>query len=353
MIGYLLFFLFLFTILYSCKGKKRLIYTFMLITLFSSIRFGIGYDYYAYYEICQGMATEFSLARFEPIPRFLCTLSIITNLPNLFFVLSSIFISLFYFLGIRELNSKYHIPAILFYICFPFFFMDQLGIIRQGMATSIVFYVIVACRLKLTYRIILLIIACLCHYSAIVAFLILIPWQKVNTLLLFFIFLFSFLGGNFIASKLGYYVSGLDIFGASKLLQYLEKNEVTEGRLIQYLVYIVCVVTVICRNKIIQLNPNNNYYINLLIIGSIIYALFMNVEDTLAKRLGMFFFVASIVVIPYILSVMRFKKIYFNIIMLSLFFMLVYVFGSKKLGSRPEDQGIYGPQYPYRTIYNK
>ena len=79
----------------------------------------------------------------------------------------------------------------------------------------------------------------------------------------------------------------------------------------------------------------------------------MNVEDTLAKRLGMFFFVSSIVVIPYILSVMRFKKLYFNIIMLSLFFILVYVFGSRKIGVRLEDNGIYGPQYPYRTIYNK
>ena len=67
MAGYFTFFLLIFLVNYSnVSNANKLNISFFLITLFVGLRYGIGFDYFSYYQIIQDNNLET-----EPIPRML------------------------------------------------------------------------------------------------------------------------------------------------------------------------------------------------------------------------------------------------------------------------------------------
>lgn len=208
MIGYVLFFLLIFISYKISKNTKELrILCLLIVVIFAGIRYGIGSDYGMYYDLvsfygCKGQREV------EYIPSLLLLLASKTN-PLLFFFCTSLFIysSIIYCIS-KSVDNKNKLGFLLnfiFFVTFPYFFFTSLSIIRQYMAFSMIFIIIVKReRIKFFCSIMLLVIACLCHTSAIIGILVLLPFQKLSRTALTCCILLSFvvnqMAVNFIMS---------------------------------------------------------------------------------------------------------------------------------------------------------
>lgn len=345
MLGYFVFILLLLGGFFIKKDQPRLLFLFFVITVFSSIRYGIGYDYYSYLAESSGLKDN---SQYELIPRSLENWSS-QILPLLFFVVTSVFISSFYYLGIKKAGHDYLMETF-FYVCFPFLFMNQLGIIRQGMATSLVFCAIALKDSKLYIRVLLVVIAYFCHQSAIVGVLIFLPFDKIKKTSLWTLFVLGFISATVVVPILQN-VIGLGFLGemgTHKASNYLNEDSVGEGKLMKYLIYFIGLIVLANYSKLVKFNKENKYYIGLIVFGVAIYALF-SFNISLGKRLGMFFFSPAIFVVPQLFKVLRIPKAVYLAICILLFSLTIYV-GSGN--HRDEDPPGCSVTYPYRTIFD-
>lgn len=359
MLGYFLFFLAIGRCLMLEDQEKALKWIFIVISLFSGLRYGIGYDYYTYLWCCSPYSN--GAERFEYIPRCMAEISQQT-FPYLFFILSTLFISFFYYRGIKNGGRNYSLE-VLFYIGFPFLFFNQLGIIRQGMASSIIFFAIVLRYSRyegyylISIRLLLLIVAFLCHKSAIVSVFILFPWERVSQKVLWLMFLSCMLAGNLITPFLESIMSSdfwvdsdiIEEADSEKAIKYLYKEGHGEGKMIKWLIYIIGVVSLSLYDKLIKRDEKNAYYIGVLVLGISLYALF-SYNSTLSKRFCMFFFSTAIFIVPQIAQLFKFSK-GFYVSMCALLFVLQVYIGSSNI--RPQDSNGSSVSYPYRTYINK
>lgn len=344
MTGYIILF-FLFFLCSFLKNKELMLkLLFLIITFFSSIRFGIGYDYYSYLDLAtNAYSTD---EKIELIPLLMLEVSRST-VPFLFFILSSVFISFFYYKGIKNFGSNYF-DTVMFYICFPFLFMDQLGIVRQGMAASVIFYAFSLSNAKVLQRLILVVIAFFCHSSAIIGILLFLPWGKFSQRLLWPMLLSSFFVGLIVVRLILSILTLISINNVNDRAEgYLSSEGGGEGGIIQFLIYIIAVLCLTNYKRIVLYNHKNKYYIGLVILGASLFALF-SFNSTVSKRLCMFFFSASVFVVPYIVRAMNISRRIYYILCILLFSLLIYVGRSNQ---RPEDPAGYSVTYPYRTIF--
>ena len=270
MTGYLLFIISI-LLCDRIKDKGRKVFAFFfIVTVFSGLRYGIGYDYYSYLDACMWGSSRYEV--WEPIPRYFAFVSQATT-PFLFFFLSSIFISLFYYLGIKR-EGQFFLEEVLFYISFPFLFMNQLGIIRQGMATAVVFYALTLDNKAILRRLVLIVIAYFCQLSSFVAILIIIPWNKVSNKVLWIMLVGSLIVGSaimpFIADFINLGFLGDDV--SQRASGYINTESNSEGGLISYLVYFIAVIVLFNYKKLVGLDNKNAYYIACIVFGASLFA---------------------------------------------------------------------------------
>ena len=332
---------------------------FFAIFVFSALRYGIGYDYYTYLWCCSPNSE--GVERFELIPRILAVLSQM-SFPYLFFILTSLFISYFYYMGIKKGGAKCTLE-VLFYIGFPFFFLDQLGIIRQGMASAIVFLAIAMKYSKyegyrlLSLRAVLLILAVLCHKSAILSIFILLPWEKVSQKFLWIMYIGSLMIGSLITSFLDAVLSMdflmelgfIDENDTEYAMDYFHREAHGEGKIIKWLIYLIGVLSLFLYDRLVRKVEKNAYYIGVLVFGISLYALF-SYNSTLSKRFCMFFFSSSIFIVPQIFSAFKLSNKFYTSMCALLFMLQVYI-GSFNV--RPQDNNGSSVTYPYRTYIDK
>ena len=133
MAGYLLSFFLIFLVNYSnVSNANKLNISFFLITLFVGLRYGIGFDYFSYYQIIQDNNLET-----EPIPRMLIDVAHNTHF-SVFFFITSLWTAGFFLAGLKKMNC--YPESTLFYICFPPLLCASFGLVRQAMAYSVIFY---------------------------------------------------------------------------------------------------------------------------------------------------------------------------------------------------------------------
>lgn len=349
MFGYIIFFISIFSAFRINNLQKKIHLFFFITVLFSSLRYGIGYDYYGYWNDAANM-NDFILSRYELIPKLFLQFAYWIGIPEFFFLLSSVFIGYFFSQGLKV--SKYTNDSMMFYICFPLLFMDHLGIIRQGMATAVIFYAITGLKGKFIKQFLFICIACLCHKSAFAAFFLMLPLQKINRTILCFLFLSSFVIGDLIVMLFSDLVQSLPALLSSKYNEYIEQNELLEGQKIKYVLYVITLFFLIFYEKIISLSEDNRYYIASLVLGCCIYIVFININPSIAKRIAMFYFSTSIILVPYIRKILKIPSNIYKVCLLLLLSASIFI-STQSVSSRIEDKGIYNHQYPYRTIFQK
>lgn len=347
MIGYFVFFIILFILLKGTSSKSKPICVFFLIWFFSSLRYGIGSDWYAYYTTAYLDNGDRLIKDFEPISRFFFQISYETT-PFAFFWLSSGFINYFFIRSISYISKYDNLfnERIILYICFPFFFPESLSLIRQLMAISVVFYAITVCYAKPIRQLILIAIAYCCHISGPIGLIALLPWGKLKRKAIFLMFVIAIITGEtmfLLLNKFGL----LD----NPAIQYyiVMGDSFKGGAKIQFLLYAIVCFVLIKYHAILRINEINAYYMNLTIMSVAVFSIIINISPTTAQRMCTFFYVSLIVYVPYLLRSYKIAKPFYYFACITLFGLYIAVQHKATIKDRKEDPPGYSAMYPYRT----
>lgn len=340
MLYYIIFFLSLFLIDKSLLSyKNKLIIAGIWISLFSGFRYGIGYDYFMYYEFIEKLTIER-----EMIPMLFMEIAHYTHY-SFFFIASSFFITFFFISGIISKNLPF--STIYFYIGFPLFFFASFSIIRQSMAYAVIFFLM--CNFnKFNYKkkILFIIIAFLCHRSSLIALILLIPTSIYSQKLLFTMFIGSIIGTEFILKKILAINSEI---GLIMQLQGFIEVEYQGGGFKKLIVYGITFTLLLFYNRICKRNDLQNYVI-WSIIGGCLYALF-SFSGHIAERFCTFFFTSTLILIIPILKMFKINKLIYVTCCIMLFSLSTYTGHKTSVADGQWIEYRNSLYYPYMTIF--
>lgn len=345
MTGYivLLFFVILFSL--SKYTKVKVLGTLITLIGFSALRYGVGYDYYMYLHLVTGEIERYV----EPLPQIFVILSR-NSYPYLFFILTSIIINVLFISSISHIseNNREYNMRFLWYFGFPYLFFSSLGLIRQFMAYGFILFAICYFYGQKGKQLFCILIASLCHSSAIICLLYLLPLGKISKRFLWVGFLLSFLIGEFIVK--GILMINSQLYAIVRLQEYIMlEGMYSGGSYVKLLIYFFSLLTLLKYDKIVKQNPTYRYYISAVIIGSMFYE-FFSFSTPLSNRICTFFFLSSLVFIPRLCFAYHLKLRHCYMVSLSLFVMYLYIQHVTTLNERLEDLRGYSSVYPYRTI---
>jgi len=340
MLYYIIFFLTLFFIEKSqLSYKNKMIIAGFWISLFSGFRYGIGYDYFMYYEFIEKLTIER-----EMIPMFFMEIAHYTHF-SFFFLASSFFITIFFIFGLTSRNLPY--STIYYYIGFPLFFFASFSIIRQSMAYAVIFYLMCNfTKYGLKKKILLICIAFLCHRSALIAVILLIPATFFSRKTLFIMFISSIIGTEIFIKKI--MLMNTDV-GLLMQLQGFIDAEYQGGNLKKIIVYAITITLLLFYNKICKRKELQNYVI-WSIIGGCLYAIF-SISGHIAERFCTFFFTSTLVLVIPILKMFKINKLIYIIGCISLFSLSVYTGHKTTLAEGQWIEYRKSLYYPYMTIF--
>lgn len=347
MIYYILLIILVLIIGFSKNHNKSLKGIFVILFLFSAVRFNIGTDYPKYYQFTSGMIDirENNYMLMEPFNVLLIITGYILHSPQFYFIISSLLVSIFFYFGIKQNSSDYFLSTLCF-ICFPFFYLESMNIVRQFIAIAIIFYAIKYIYEKnfAKYASFIL-IASLFHISALIAFILYINnffdfnRQKNIFLLVLSIFLERIF--HYLLQALAF----LPFF--SKINFYLSTNQ--EGYRFVFLSMIVLnIINLIFYNRINKIDEKNKFLLDSFNIGCCLIFLFMDIP-VIAGRLIFYFYAFLILIIPNYYRLFKqkvFIKSLLCIILIILFFIRIwYSSHLYDIGKMPSN-----PYIPYKTF---
>ena len=150
---------------------KEIIYIVVLfLILFSGLRYGVGVDFYSYYEHFQDILHNNSIS-IEPGIVLISKVAYFLNLniQAVFFILSAI--TIFFFMKYIEFFTKNYLISWIIFISYGTYFLGSLNLVKQYVAISIFAFSIKYIYMKKPFKYIFFItIASLFHYSAIILF---------------------------------------------------------------------------------------------------------------------------------------------------------------------------------------
>ncbi|MCR1849917.1 EpsG family protein [Paeniclostridium sordellii] len=286
----------------SFNNRLTLIMILSLIIIwgFSAFRYNIGWDYQAYYNtIKYGIETNI-VSNNEYITIFLVKLAQNLKITNIYFVINS-FICIF-FIGktVRKYSRDFWV-SIVFFICFPLFFLNSLSVIRIFSAIAITFYGLRYIKENKFYKYLLIvIIASLFHKSATIAIIFYfvknIKFSRKKLIII--LILLPFVGNilNTIVFKF-----------MPKYAVYTNESSIQEGTKAIFIFMLIEVFICIFKEKLTNLNKEINLYNNIYLVGLSIYLMFSN-QGTMGHRLSLYGTIYSLLLIPEILLIFKSKK---------------------------------------------
>ena len=346
MLGYLIFIFSIYIVL-TCKLsiEKKSILIFSILVVFSGIREGIGYDYYFYLDMSNQNIGKRTM---EIIPTIIANMARATN-PYFFFIYTSIIIYYLINKGIVKVSKSQadYATSIILFISFPYFYFSSLGMVRQFLAISILFYGICKYREKKIPLFLCVILAALNHQSAVIGLLLLIPWQKFNRKVLWSLVLCSFIIQPILIEILNRIPVYNSVIG--KMHQYIELADVFQGgRLVKLLVYALTFLSLLFYKKLTQSNQANKYYIGLVCLGCF-FQNALDISPHMAIRICTCFFIAILVYIPQLLECLHLNKHFFIYVAITLFGLNIYIQHIATFQERTHDAIGQSCAYPYRT----
>lgn len=122
------------------SNRKNYIAIMVILTVFAVVRYDVGWDYMTYYNIAKDPEATIDYQRFSFVWKALFMFAHITGLLTLPMVVTSFLTCTIGFYGIYLLldgQREKICDALLIYAFWPFFYLGELTIIRQGLAVSI------------------------------------------------------------------------------------------------------------------------------------------------------------------------------------------------------------------------
>lgn len=328
--------------------KKKATLCFLLMFVFSAIRYGIGYDYYGYMKAVLHNVEDYTLDRFEPFSKILVEIGHETHF-QLFFALAS-FITL-YPVYRASLNLSINPAFSLFvYFLFPIYYLESFSIVRNAIAYSLVLYAYVLLYKKKKFgSVIMIIIAMMFHKSAAIGILIFpIYYLKIGIKWQLIAFIASFAFSNVATKLIGEYSQ---IIPYLNIVEHYAEYARSEGGSMKYILNFLCIYNFILWNKMIKFNPDNRRFLTLFTLGGCIWNLFLPIDSTLALRLSSYFLIFIIFLVPQYKYVFPKKDKHFvNYCSYSFFlvlFLSYFVINANAYLKRPERMS----NIPYQTIF--
>ncbi|MBE6663251.1 MAG: EpsG family protein [Ruminococcaceae bacterium] len=177
--------------------KSLLLFSFMLLFIFSALRDGFGNDYDSYkniYEIIKSTGTN---SFYDDNPLFILLNKISPTFQWFIAITSFIFLFAVYKLIKKNVGEEYHGLALLLFLLNPYIFLINLSSIRQSIALALFIWAVsFAVKRKLIPFILLVFFASLFHTSAIVllpVYFLAKPKKVSRAFLIVFIVVLAFL----------------------------------------------------------------------------------------------------------------------------------------------------------------
>lgn len=275
--------------------KKKAFFCFLLMFVFSSIRYGIGYDYYGYMATALHQVEDYTINRFEPLSRLLVEIGYHTHY-QVFFILCS-FLTLYplYKACLKlSINPAY---SLIVYFLFPNFYLESFSIVRNAIAYSFALYSFVLLYNKKLFRsILMVVIACLFHKSAAIA-LIIYPlyFLKTGPKINLIVYVASFLISQLVMRFVGNYAEIIPLFAD---VEHYADAARSGGGTMTYVINALAIFNFIIWKKLEGVNPDNCKYLTLFCAGACLWNVFLSVDSTIALRLGSFFMIYIIFLVP-------------------------------------------------------
>lgn len=273
---------------------------FLVLFVFSAIRYDVGYDYMMYLDI---LRYEPDYDRFEFLEYLLQRFAAQTYIP-IFFIVNSFITVYFAKWAIEKLSVNVSISLLAFF-CLPLLYTHSLSIIRFWSGVSVLFYATTFLyEKKWLHFAIFYIISYFLHGSMVVGILfiplVLFEISRITNIILL---IFSFVGGEFVLNRLlGSSLADYGILG--ERLNYYANIGDTESAMTKipylYLAIDILFLFLWTRNK----NKSSavlHKYITIFNIGVSILFLF-SFDNTLNSRLCRPFLIYIILVVPLILK---------------------------------------------------
>ncbi len=303
------FFLLLLTIIIPKIARKHYVgILFVIFTLFAGFRYGVGWDYFNYTRAIEEAGWQ--LERIEFIPRQIELLAHYFGEPQLFFLITSLLISLLYFVTIKKLSIDPAISIFVF-LCIPLFFITSLTTIRFSMSVAILFFAAIFANNNWKLYLLLIIVAFFTHRASIIGLLVIpILFEKVHIsrTLNFIIFICCFIFSLFYSLVPFLSAFLIQLGDLSKVLeemavtgqQYITSSTGTGYSRSPYLYATINLCNLLIYSHLTNSGSNNvvKKYITLFNLGTSLMFL-MSFDQTYASRLAQPFMVFIILLIPY------------------------------------------------------
>ena len=305
---------------------------FILLLIFLSIRYDIGFDFPEYYKVGKeyemlGTSLFVNLKdyvrgegylyyKIEILNRVLYQITWFLKNPQVIIFLYS-FLELYFIkkgLDRQKINSRY--VWILFF-SFPIFMFSYMSIMRQSVAMSIIFYnynnFIEKKHIK---SLIFIFIACLFHNTAIIAiFIYLIVLLNINLKYILGITGIFSISIVILQEYFSY------MYFLKKYAFYFNNHIQSGGGKVFYLMLFISIFLLILYKKLINLNKSHEKLLQIILIGTIFYLNIFLIGD-LASRLAVYFIFYILYILEDIFQIFRNKNIGKIIFIFSCFILL-------------------------------
>ena len=336
-------------LLYACffnlckiKSTNSTYAIYIVLLLFSALRFDVGWDYEAYVPVVEQRVELYRIENVEWLSKIIMSIAYKLNFTQLFFMINSL-VAIYPIYYVSKRYSVLPVLSIYLFLCDPIFFINGLSIVRNASAFSLVFLAYHFLRQKkYLFAVISVLIAGGFHSSGYIGFiLIFLNFIKLNRIATIIIFISSF----FISEVFQQIIGGLnsEMLALKKLASYAA-GEVETGPFLKIIIYGVAIFHLIFWKKLVAINKNNEFLIVLVCIGASIWSA-MSFASTISFRFCIYFFLFNILLIPnYLYIDINYRKIVHQIILLGfgLYFLMnigmyvnAYLNGSEKIGFIP------------------
>lgn len=320
---------------------------YLILLVFSSIRYGIGYDYFAYRDYIELDAKDYVYERMEPLSLLFVNIAKTIKSTYIYFAFYSLII-LYPIYYVSKHESQIPALSLLIFILYPSFFLDSMGIIRNAVAFSMIFmaYHFIN-KKKFLLGIVFVILSIMNHNSGYIGLLIILFYYVHFSRKIYIIaFIASFIIGENILNILSTISSTNSIINAAYNYLFLYPKEVGS---MKYLILLIGFFVFMNWNRILKINPRNIILLNYVSIGVCLFFLFIK-DDTLSFRLSNFFLLFLLLLVPeYINSykVYAKKRVLTIFFFLSLFCFSFYINIVGYLEKKTERMNYL----PYQTIF--
>jgi len=163
-------------ILFSALDRRyRVVFAFVLLGLFSAIRYKVGWDYdaYALYSMDHYLISDgYNPLIFEPLNYLIIYIGSLFEISYFYLPVSALLTQFFFMLSILKNNFLDEKIFILFYLVFPWMYLATLNNVRQMLAVSLLFYAYSVLSHRSNTRILYGILAAFIHMPSLLIFLV-------------------------------------------------------------------------------------------------------------------------------------------------------------------------------------